>query len=134
MPTPQNIYVYLMGGRGDARVLAWDGNAPTQVDETEKGNPYRNSLPKSFDPKSSGFNALGGPGFTVIPTYAMSGGGLAINAAETIMDDAVTEMSGTAKPPRAWDKTVTWLIFATANGPRKFRKDLVIGWGDTART
>ena len=131
---PTDIYIYLKGGRGDGFVTGWNGTAPTEENTTENGEPYRNTIPGSSQPDLTTLGFQGGPGFVNVPTLTVSGGGYPVNSVALVKDDALTEMSGTPTPPRAWTRTVTWLIFTGTAGPFKFRKDLVIGWGTAART
>lgn len=131
---PTDIYIYLKGGRGDGFVTGWNGTAPSEENTTENGEPYRNIIPGVSNPELGTLGFQGGPGFVNVPTLTVSGGGTPVSSVSLVKDDALTEMSGTPTPPRAWTRTVTWLIFTGTAGPFKFRKDLVIGWGTAART
>lgn len=132
---PADTYIYLKGGRGDAFVPLWTGEV-TQEETTEKGEPYRNSVAGT----TTSTGVIGNPGYlNVIEPAAQPFvigapvGPVHFNTT-LIMDDQLQDAKDGSCPPRTWSKTVTWLVFVSANSlSYKFRKADVLGWGSNPR-
>lgn len=131
------LYVYLQGGRGDSYATAtWNGLEPTEETTTEKSEFYRDIFSGVSDIKVGG-GPSGPMNFVSAQTvviyedpvsYPTTLGTLSA-APKAATSDQVAHV-----PPRQADKSVAWLIFNDEDGtPYKFRKALVIGWGNNPR-
>jgi hypothetical protein len=142
----KTLYVYLKGGRGDAKVTEiWDGAAPTEkgmvdasgvivgTDGKEVGEPYRDISRTSVSGSSStvggSVNVTGSlPGVGSIET-AVGVSTLTVTPTLTTGSDEVEHVR-----PRQHYKVYTWLVFADDDGtPYEFRKADVLGWGSYPR-
>lgn len=131
------LYIYLQGGRGDSYATAtWNGLEPTEETTTEKSEFYRDIFSGSstiFRKDLSGLLT-----FMTAQTAAIYNG--AVSVPTTTGTISVTSLEGSTSDeiahelPRQADKSVAWLIFNDEDGtPYKFRKALVIGWGNNPR-
>lgn len=131
------LYIYLQGGRGDSYATAtWNGLEPTEETTTEKSEFYRDIFSGSstiFRKDLSGLLT-----FMTAQTAVIYNG--AVSVPTTMGTMSVTSPEGSTSDeiahelPRQADKSVAWLIFNDEDGtPYKFRKALVIGWGNNPR-
>lgn len=146
----KTLYVYLKGGRGDAKVTEiWDGAEPTEegmvdtsgvivgTDGKEVSEPYRDDFP-STTRGYSGANSGAGLTATFDSTVAVNNAYLAEGAVAmgggvgsiiSKLSDAVAHVK-----PRQYYKVYTWLVFEDDDGtPYKFRKADIVGWGSYPR-
>lgn len=136
---PADIYVYLSGGRGDGHVPNWTG-VITEVTESEAGEHYRDIFPStSVDPTYGTYFIVGVPNYynsggTARKYYPTEGTAPPTSAATSAgVSKLSDEVAHTA--PRGWTKSVTWLHFLSSSGLYyKFKKSLIIGIGDEARS
>lgn len=145
----KTLYIYLKGGRGDAKVTEiWDGAAPTEegmVDGSgvivgtagkEVADPYRDIFESTHVDKTYvGWTQNG------VPQTPIDQGGAVSNLYPTD-GSTPTSPSGVSRisddvehvPPRQYYKVYTWLVFEDTDGAvYKFRKADLIGWGSFPR-
>lgn len=148
----KTLYVYLKGGRGDAKVTEiWDGAAPTEkgmvdasgvivgTDGKEVAEPYRDIFRTTIEAdcgvSTVDLNIKGsipGVGSVAALLNAPPGGSTpSITGTPTLTDES-DEVAHTK--PRQYYKVYTWLVFADDDGtPYEFRKADVLGWGSYPR-
>ncbi len=131
--TPTDTYIYLKGGRGDGFVPLWTGEY-SDVELTEKSEPYRNIFQMQAQTSTQGISGTGGNGIVTFPgtLSSLENTGSSASVLTITPDTLSDEAAGTA--PRQFSKSVTWRSFISGNGiTYSFRLADILGVGSIPR-